>query len=159
MIMNNKINNSYIIQKVTFPLVLLFGLQLLTGIFLTIFFYKGSFHHEIKSLGIVILLVVVTWYIWLIPFYTILWVGYGIYKFKKLNPGYFILFSLLFYLLYFTLVYRDNFWQMSCFSMDCSLPEWFAGERMDLFFNEFTLLINIYYCIRLFKNDIKISSI
>jgi hypothetical protein len=156
--MNSRFNISNIIQKVTFPLVLLFALQLLTGIFLTIFFYKGSFHHEFKSLGIVILLVVVTWYIWLIPFYTILWMGYGIYKLNKLHVGYFVLFSLLFYLLYFTFVFRDNFWQMSCFSMNCSLPEWLAGERQDLFFNEFTLFINVYFCIRLFKNDIKISS-
>lgn len=153
--MNSRGNISNIIQKVTFPLVLLFGLQLISGILLIVFFYNDSFYHEIKSLAIVILMAIISWYIWLIPFYTILWIGYRIYTLNKLHLVYFILFSLSFYLVYFTLIYRDNFWQLFCFSTNCSLSDWFKAEKQDLFFNVFTLFINIYFCVSLFKNENK----
>lgn len=152
----NTLNHNGLIQ-VGKALCVLLILQLLFGFGLIVANCCNSILSDLTSLAIVIILFIFGVYIWLIPFYFLLLFIRGIYKRKQYPSFYFIVTSLIIYLLYFSWIYRGMFWQLSCLITQCSFSEWLTSERIDYFFNIFSLLSVIYFItniLRLKTNEV-----
>lgn len=149
-IVNNKSYGYFAAKEIPITLGILLLLQISAGLMLIIFHYKDGFISNIKSLGLVIILLVLQWYLLLIPFLILLVLVFKILDKIRLPQYSFIIIAIILYLIYFTLVYGGNFWQLHCYRY-CNFSQWFDSERKDLFFNFFTLLALVYFTFKILK--------
>lgn len=119
---------------------LLLILQFVTGLSILLLSYNENIVHELKSLGILILMFVLKWYFWLIPFYLFLALINRAYKQNKLALKIYVFIFLFVYLAYFLVVFKADFWNVYGVWQHQKFSEWIVSERRDLFFSEFSLL-------------------
>lgn len=119
---------------------LLLILQFVTGLSIILLSYNENIIHELKSLGILILLFVLKWYFWLIPFYLFLALINRTYKQNKLALKIYVFIIVFVYLAYFLVVFKADFWNVYGVWEHQKFSEWIVSERRDLFFSEFSLL-------------------
>lgn len=119
---------------------LLLILQFVTGLSILLLSYNENIAHELKSLGILILLFVLKLYFWLIPFYLFLVLINRAYKQNKFSLKIYVFNIVFVYLAYFLVVFKADFWNVYGVWEHQKFSEWIVSERRDLFFSEFSLL-------------------
>lgn len=119
---------------------LLLILQFVTGLSILLLSYNENIAHELKSLGILILLFVLKLYFWLIPFYLFLVLINRAYKQNKFSLKIYVFNIVFVYLAYFLVVFNADFWNVYGVWEHQKFSEWIVSERRDLFFSEFSLL-------------------